>query len=73
MSNPARRLWVVEALFSDGTWEICTFAGHPFASDDRKSACGLIDAIQKHLQCITRGWTKKHFRVVEYIPVKKRK
>jgi hypothetical protein len=75
MSNPARRLYVVEAMFSDGTWEPCTFGDHPFASDHPQNARDYKNALIQLLHKENIHWVSATFRVVEYGPIthKKRK
>ena len=62
------RLWIVEAQFRDGMWEICWFGVGKFASTDLYEAHKIKREQQEYLQKKgNKTWYKNQFRVREYI------
>jgi hypothetical protein len=60
-------LYVVEAQFKDGYWEICNFAGtHHYVDIDRDLANVRMDNIYHYLHEQTERWTRKRLRVRKY-------
>ena len=69
-----KRLWVVECQFKDGQWGICDFVDFAFTFTNFYDAHTVKESIQKHLHGVdSKIWTKKRFRVREYIGKRKRK
>lgn len=63
-----KRLWVIEAQFTSGTWGICSFAGMEYVDTNFYTAHKLKRKLQIYLQkhgC--KHWQKNRFRVKEYI------
>lgn len=63
-----QRLWIVEAMFDGGVWEICWFGLGVYQSTNFYKAHEIKRKQQKWLQ--EHGsdtWTKNRFRVVEYV------
>ncbi len=63
-----QRLWVVEYQFEDGSWDICDFTEQKYSSTRFYSA----HLIKRNLWVVltrydSKSWTKKRFRVREYI------
>ena len=62
------RLWIVEAKFSDGIWEICDFGLKEYASTNFYKAHKIKSKQLKWLQKYgNRTWYKNTFRVREYV------
>ena len=62
------RLWVVEAQFIDGTWDICMFGCGEYTSSNYFNAHKMKRKQQAYLQECNKHWYKNKFRVREYIP-----
>jgi len=60
------RLWIVEAMFQDGTWEICWFGTKQFASTNFYNAHKIKRKQYERLRSVG-PWKKKNFRVREYL------
>jgi hypothetical protein len=61
------KLWVVECQY-DRKWGICNFTTYQFAFTNYYNAHRVKREIQKHLHEVgSKLWTKKRFRVREYI------
>ncbi len=68
MSKDKERLWIVEARFMDGLWDICNFGLKKYASTNYLKAHKIRKEQQKWLQKHgNKLWTPNKFRVVEYI------
>ena len=62
-----KRVWVVEAQFRGGTWEVATFTGKEWASTSYYQAHILKRSIQSHAyRHGNKYWSKKKFRIKEY-------
>ena len=61
------RLWIVEAKFNDGTWDICYFGLKKYASTRYFEAHKIKREQQKWLfKNGSKSWTLDRFRVREY-------
>ena len=60
------KLWVVEAKFNDGSWEICSFGLEKYAHTNYYEAHEIKRQQQKYLKECNRDWYKNRFRVREY-------
>ena len=66
-----KRLWVVECRFKDGKWDICDLTNYKFAFLDFYDTHKEKREIQRYFYEVgSKHWTKKRFRVREYIPRK---
>jgi hypothetical protein len=80
--NWHKRIWIVEARFINGTWDVCDFAdGYSYIQTNYFKAHVLKDRISNYLIDLTDGHKrgKKHrwrigdFRVREYKRLKEEK
>lgn len=69
-----KKLWVVEAQFKGGGWDVANFTGDEYVSTNYYQAHRMKRAIQNYAYKYgSKHWTKNKFRVKEYIPVEKYK
>jgi hypothetical protein len=65
---PKLELFVVEAQFRDGFWEVCNFVGEcHYVSTERVIAEVNMDNIYHYLHSQTERWTRKRLRVRRYV------
>jgi len=62
-----KKVWIIEATFSDGSIDICDFSEKPFAYTNFYEAHRMKREIQEYLfRTGSEHWTKKTIKVKEY-------
>ena len=67
-----KKLWVIEANFSNGTVDICDFGDRQFAFTNFYKAHAMKREIQKYLFGISKRWKKDNIKVRRYYRYQKK-